>query len=84
MVWTEREEAISSAVAAQVIAAVRQVVGQFGVTSNVPVHGVIEALGILIRDDLADRPEQLALHLTMLKRLVDHVMAPQRPCVGPH
>ena len=70
MTWTYDDQARADAFAARVVGAVRE----SGIDPQASIHGFVEALGALMREDLAQRPARLATYLAMLAALVDHVM----------
>ena len=67
--WTRDDLALANAIARRFISVVKE----SPLDLRTPIRGMVESLGILIREDLEERPQRLALYLSMLAALVDHV-----------
>ena len=67
--WTRDDQTRADAFAQRIVGTVREA----QMDPQVVIHGFIEALGTMIADDLGQRPQRLALYLSMLAALVDHV-----------
>jgi hypothetical protein len=67
--WTRDDLALATAITRRFVSVIKEV----PLDLRTPIRGLIAAVGILIREDLEQRPQRLALYLAMLAALVEHV-----------